>query len=606
MRLGNVYVAPVAEGVSFNPAIHRSLDFVVRQVRISESEGDFPIAEIEVENSGQRPGRVFISIDTLDDAGAVTGTVLMFDGRLDGWPIGPAGAFVTLRYLARRLDWETRRNNVLATFRQLPFQDPLFGDLSDPVEALDALPVKVHWDRANGLPVMSSIVSGPLYIDLGSAWRRDSLQLDMIGRPLAAVDVVVTAEWESRELIEFSLANLFFAAGGNWGMSTLTPQAVFEDWPRPGDTVGGGYVVTASGLGVRGTPNNAPASYSFQQAGNEKKSYKPGDNAPIPMTFPVTYLNPAITVIGARSIARRETISFRLLNGGQAAGIGDIEKIEMSLSGLALDPLSPEWQSDTFYGVGAAVTFAGYLWQCNIAHVSTSSLWSDLRAPNGAARWSLSFQWGAALPSPAADQFFVSDRGAQAVDHAVLVAMTKIAASQRCVEAKVECDLADALHIRCAAEVRLEGPDIPGGGELFGKVTSYTITLADGLSDLEITLGCSAGSGLAGGFVSGQFGRNVQLFSDAVSTRVGYLANSGDFVGPGWPQLRIGIENNGPVQAAALEAGAHPNGTDDLANLLQSRPTRVIFDSGPLDGSETERNFSIQPTAYQGFRQVNI
>lgn len=595
MQLGSVHVAIAADGVAWSAAVHRRSDLSVVSLAISESEGDFPTCELVIDNPAGGPvsrlgaTRILASIDTLDDAGSISGTVLLFDGYLIGWPVGAAGDQVTLRYEARRSDWETLRRQTIAAVSTVPAMLTWFGDMTDPVEAFDASPAILHWDRATGLPVMGSIYGTPGFIDLDTNWRRDGLSLDMAGLPLAAVDVVLKAEWDSREFQSISLASTIDA--GENGLRTYTPDDLVNDWPKRGDTIADGWTVYRSSVGLV-----QEGSLEVYQAVNASRSYEPGDDQPVRMNFRRYDVNPILDVIAGRTIGRTETVTFRMSNAGQAATRGDIEKVELTLSGLTRGDVYPEWKPDTDYGFFATVSFAGFVWECGQQHRSTTSLWADLE------RWNVYLQDGSALGSPAAATFFNSPNGRLAIDHAVLVATTKIAASQRCVEARISCDLVDALHVRCAMAMRLAGDKIPAGdgssdGVMTGKVTSYTIRLGSGLADVDITLAASAGSGVAGA-------GHLSLYP-ADWASVGYGAPDYQVLARNFGPIAVAVSYGDEAQKTALLAGVS-SGNTDLANLLQDIPTVVEFNSPPNEGGETSIALTVMPSPYQGPRQVEL
>lgn len=611
VQLGRIWARLCDENRNWSAEADRVVDLPTYDVTISEDEGEFPVLEIAFENKGVgidtlvggRP-RILLSVDRLDADLKRVDTVLLFDGTLDdAGDVEMGGEDVTLRYEARREDWQTLRDAVLATIG-LPFADPCAGDLSDPVERLDAIPSLVCWSRTTRRPVLSSAIvgGGGTHHDIGTRHVQGACRVHRNGKPLGRVDVVLSAEHTQRRIQDFDVGEMIVAAAGG-ELSTLAPEDLAKDWAKPGSDFSGGYIVSDADLEMLDPPQGSTEVVEFAQAAAAARTFRPGATQPQAVRLRRYWLKPVLSLGATSETKRREEVRFSVYNAGQGAST-DSETIEIKLDRLQLDLAVPDWQPNIHYAQGAIVRFAGFIWRSLKPHDATESLWIDRVYEDDLGRrvyrWELVTADGSPLGSPMAASFFNTVRGWLSIDHAAAAAAQRLAYSQRNWEVEIEVEPLDVLGISTRDTMRVVAPGIiPGeGSEAIGKVKSYKLHLSASEATLSVTLGVSSGSGRAGGT-----GGRVVAWGPNWS-RVAYAAPA--YVAPYAPQMgiaKVTVTNDAPAQIAHLQQAAADG--RDLGDALDEVPTSIHVTVLPTGGGETVMPIMIAVSPYQGFRGIS-
>jgi len=610
-HLGRLWTRACDETHDWSATTDRVLDLPWYGIDIEEGEGDFPSLELKIEADGRTVDeivsglpRILISVDRLYADGSLVDTILLFDGLLDDTgEIEFGDADLTLRYQAIRADWEALQAAVLAGL-SLPIVDPCAGDAGEAHEALDGIPSLVTWSRTTRRPTLSSIVAGGNLFDVGSGFDRESLRIKRKPLPLERVDVVLSGEWTEALIGEYDVgAMIEVAAGGE--LTSLNPAELLEKWPKPGADLGGGYVVSVSSLEDAGVPQGASNEVVVQQAASAGRTFRPGATQPQSIRLRKWWLKPRLLATASSSVKRAEQVLISVYNGGQGAKSG-VERVPLNLDRLAFDAAVADWQPNTHYGKGAIVRFAAYLWRSNEPHDSTSSLWLDrwYRADDGdwSARWEPMPSDGSPLGGPGAATYFQTPRGLLSIDHAILVAIQKLAYSQRSWEATFTVDAFDVLDISCRDMVRIVSDEIPCvGGEVVGKVKSYRFAFSAEDAVCEITIAISTGSGVSGGLGA----RVVSPYAGSVY-RVAYTPPA--FPVPFAPRMGVSdvrVTNEAEEQARLIQEAAAAG--SEVSHALDDAPTSVRVATLPAGGGETSLGIILQGvTAYQGYRGIRL
>ncbi len=614
VELGRFWAKLCDENHNWNAEADRVDDLPHFGVTISEEEGEFPVLEIKFANEGVNVDtllggmpRVLLSIDRLDSDLVRIDTVLLFDGVLDeGADVEFGSDDIVLRYEARRVDWEALRNAILAGIG-LPLADPCAGDLSDPVERLDAIPSLVCWSRTTRQPVLSSAINGGggAHHDIGQRHALGKAVVRRRGKPLGRADVVLSAEWTGRDIDELDVGAMIDTKLGDQGLSTLTPEKLTGNWKKPGEDFSTGYVVSDAGIEAIEPPAGADPVVVLEQAAAAARTFRPGATQPQSVRLKRSWMRPALSLGATSEVKRREEVRFSVYNAGQGAST-DFETIEIKLDRLEFVADVPDWVPNIHYGQGAVVRFAGFIWRSLEPHDSTESLWVDRSYKDDLGRtiyqWELVVLDGSPLGSPMAQSFFNTGRGVLSIDHAVAVASKTIAYSQRNVEVQVELDAIDVLSISTCDTMRVvvDGV-IPGeNSEVIGKVRSYSFNLSASEATCTVVLAVSTGSGSAGGA-----GARTVSWHPAAWARVGYAPPV--YAAPYAPSTgiaNVAITNDADTQIAHLQQ-ASADGRD-LGKALDEVPTSIRVTVLPTGGGETLQSIIIGVTPYQGFRGISM
>ena len=504
--LGQLFIALVNEGEAFNAVTHARADFDVVEYRPRWAEGDFWSCECEIVTPAGgvfRPGskrRVHISEE-------VNGVVrLVFTGRIEGWPIGPAGRTVTLTVMGKPVDAVAAEAAALAGINDDPwfiFTDPAAPRTSEVV--LSARAGLLHWGRGDLPPVVVSLIAGHGLIDIGQGFIEGSLQFDQPAQPIGRVNVTVKAEWAQAVPVKVDLAA---ALGQNGYFGTISAP----DWsgfPKVGEKIGD-WSVIRSGISPRNPPGGV-SQYGPGFTGNAKlnRSLDAGsDLVPTTIQFRRMFFDIDLVAVSMLTANRRETLTFSLAWAGQAiAGYqGTTETIELECRDLRRADNVQDWQAGVAINGGQTVRYDGALWLCLTGHVSSTSLYADFDkwdallfdySPSGGQFMGLFFGAPALLQAQGLSggiQSVVRNPPPNlfALRYGMQQARAKLISGIRIIRASFEVPWEDVRTISGRERIRIADPSIPGG-EMVGKVVEISAELVRGVA--RITIAAAPGNG---------------------------------------------------------------------------------------------------------------
>lgn len=506
MTLGRIFIALVDEGEAFNAGTHARTDFDAVEYRLKWAEGDFWSAEIDIVNvvgGVFRPGskrRIHISEE-------VDGVVRhVFTGRIEGWPIGPAGRALTLTAMGRPVDAVSAEIAALAGINDDPwfiFTDPGAPRTAETV--LAARSALLHWGRDDAAPVLVDILQGQGLIDVGGRHIDATLQFDQPSQPIGSVAVTIKAEWPQAVPVKVDLAA---ALGGDGYFGTISAP----DWsgfPRAGDKIGD-WSVIRSGVSVR-TPPGGVSEYSaaFTGTASLNRSLDVGKaTTPTSIQFRRMFFDIDLVAVSMLTANRRETLTFTLSWAGQeiAGYQGTTEKVELECRDLRRDDNVPDWQAGVAINGGQTVRYDGALWLCLQGHVSSTSLYADFDkwdallfdySPSGGQYLGLFFGAPALLQAQGLSggiQSVVRNPPPNlfALRYAMNQARAKLISGIRIIRASFQVPWQDVRTITGRERVRIVDAAIPGG-EMVGKVVDISADLVLGVA--TITIAAAPGNG---------------------------------------------------------------------------------------------------------------
>jgi hypothetical protein len=222
---------------TFTNAMKRE-DEEVLGFEINHDEGDFATLRLEIRNP--RIGLLNVGRKRWGWF-AVDGTPLFF-GRLVGLPDEINDDLVSLTFVARPLDYQTKKSAVAATMKEVEYFDPLFISLdrqAEPDSVLEARPKVWCIDRVTHAITASHITLGEDgTIDFGGSMYEDSVRCSFAGSPQQKVVITATVSWN-----QYGVGVIRH----KWGsIKTYTGDGLLADWPKAGQKVGAGWTVKAS------------------------------------------------------------------------------------------------------------------------------------------------------------------------------------------------------------------------------------------------------------------------------------------------------------------------------------------------------------------------
>lgn len=566
MAVGTIYFALVDPGTVFDGAIHNVEDEEVFSINISQSEGSFATADIEIKNPSQgllaptRKERAFISYQ---DGASV---VLLFSGRVTGFPSEITGDTVSLEYIAQPDDWEIQQDAFLQTLKVAPQYEELFvpADRRDQAsEILAGRAELLHWARDTNAISTSDIIQGAQFIDFGEELFFDSVNTEIGDPPVSKINLNIEVQWQQLGIGVVDAGAAIKAQFINTAVltpeiNTLTPLAFEEGWQ--GVSIPTGYRVAESKLTpvaddfglVQGNLRSAVATVS----GVDFPTKTGANPTSRTVTVPRVWYNGTLQLQAEYQQKRREVAAIAVFADTQ----------NFSLKGNKEEDLNIRVENPTETLQGAV--------------------------------------HNAKLPSFFYDKvsFAITGNGQKVIEHGLQRAMARLKKSSRIIESTFSGDLDALIVVTLDHSIRIQDDRLPGGS-LRGKVIKYSFSIDGdtGRTDAKITLGAAIGSGgdstptgalseLEVGSVSydNEFGAtpmNSSVFYDLVvlptidePIDVAQMEIDDQYL-----ILSTAASNDGETQDAAFAISTRPdillrdNGTSIAVNLRSMNPLPELF-----------------------------
>ena len=583
--IGSWYFAWVDDSAVFDPTVHNVQDerpiFIARRHR--EGQAARLTVEILAPDSGlleaSREQRAFISVE-LD--GVVT---LFADGRLDAVPAVITERSVQLAFICRPPGADSKLQALLDGAKSRPHWDPWYipaGREDDPGEVLAGRSERVYWPADGGDPQLSDILSGSAgTVDLGGAFDRDSLSVSSDGETIADVELEITARWKQRDSAEIDIGTRLAESFEAGVPNTLTPEQLEADWPSGGDEPGGesGYRLIDSRLERIEPPGGTLGKKVITVSTAVIPTVAPvvRDAGAREVAFERRWYSASARYRAVREQTRTETLTGTLTAGLQerTRGSGQTKQVTADLSDVD-DPDTPIWLLRTDYTEGDRVRFGSRLYEAQQDHTSGLTFGADLEV----GLWDLVGS-SDAIDSAAAS-VFLTTRGEQAAQHAMLRARALLRRAARSQAITVEGRIQDLIGVTLDHDMRVADSRLPGG-EVTGKVieTDLTWDLDGGRVSGQVTIGAAVGTGGSASADSGQTQIEDVVYDDYDAQTpvepVGEMTEDSLV-------MAAEVTDDGAAQAQALDDLPESGGakTEDPEAALGGRPTRVRMDLRPL------------------------
>lgn len=575
--IGRRFIALVPEGEAWNPVTHARTDLNVVSHQLSKSdEAGFWTMEFEIEwEDGVtfNPGSnrcVHFSEEVGDTVEHV------FTGRLEGWPIGAAGKTIRLNAVGRPVDSEAAEIAALAGINDDPYF--LFSDKTDKRTSDTVLASRsalLHWTRTDSAPLLTDIIQGSGFFDIGDNFIEGTLELDQPSEPVSRVDVTVKAEWQADVPVRIDVAGLM-PGGGTFG--SLLNAVDVQDIPQEGSQIGD-WTVIHSNLTPTGRFGYSP-EYSVDNKSNRAISGTAGTE-PTKIKFARNGYDLDLVVMAVRKANIRETLTFSLAWGGQqVTGYeGTTESISLECRNMRIDSVSaptPEFVPYSYVHGGDTFMYDGVPWRCVQSHQAGGTLYDTFDkfdpllfdfSPSGGPTMGVFFGAPVVLsgsgPSGQVQTIYRDPTpGIRAIAYALLMARAKLALGVRVIEASFEVPWEDVRTITGRERIRIADPAIPGG-EMTGKVKSVDANLESGR--VRITIAAAPGNG------------GIEPVAYIPTYASQGLAPAG--------VLQASFQNTYTQQEAYLASLPGSSSSEDLIGKLKDVATKIDIVMSPASGT---------------------
>lgn len=240
---GPFYFAWASSSETTFTSSHYAYDETIFSFTLTHEEGQIPTLEVEILNPNVgllNSGRHQWAWFSWWNGSAV---VPLFFGRLVGIPTDMLGSTVRLQFIARANDYLTRKRNLAQSLKVRPYYDPLFLDEKsrhDPDAILEGYSAAWHVDRTTLDWTISDIVrpeDGTVVFTESDVFY-DSVSVSVGTQPLKTLYVKTDVAWERSATGAVPV--------GLWAVKSWTGNGIISDWPKPGASLGGGWVADQS------------------------------------------------------------------------------------------------------------------------------------------------------------------------------------------------------------------------------------------------------------------------------------------------------------------------------------------------------------------------
>lgn len=470
------YFAWVAPNETSFTQAHAREDERIYSINVSHSEDGFASAEIDIRNPRVgllHPNRktwAWISWDG-DDNSSV-GAEPLFFGRLVGAPTEFQNEIIRLTFKARPADYDARKRVAAAAMKVAPYWDPVWIDPArrdDPDVVLEARSALWHIDRITHSVTASDIIAGEdgtIALGTGDIYH-ESLSMTYEAVPLRQVNVEAEVYWTqtgdgsvdiTRELVKaFRDEGTFHDpdATYNYLIASYTGQGLADDWPEPGDNIGGGWsmgddisLIQADGTIVPRSYKTITVKYETPPENEEDATQKP----PLRLKFPLWVFLPEMAVKYHAERQRQERVTFTLA--------ADVQP-------LLTDVSDDETETIAFSSseVGEYVDGEG--------SNATRPIVDIRRA-----------------------QYFPTDRGLQSIEYLIAVARATMLGRARAIRISADIPFGIATGLSCRMKATITDSRLPGGSAT-GKIAGYSFSCDGNTGKLSgsIRIACTIGQG---------------------------------------------------------------------------------------------------------------
>jgi hypothetical protein len=574
---------------AFDAAFARN-DETMRAFRVSQREGEFAALSVLIEKPSQSlldPDRetwCWLSEQRGSDL------VPLFFGRVVGVPADLQERFVTLEYHAKPADFEAQKRSVAAGLKVAPFWDYAFIDPQfwrDADAALEARTEAWHIDPVTHEVSASSLIEGEdgIVTIAASSIPQGSLSLKYGEAPLRKVQLEMRAMWTqsvsgSLDITSPILA-AFAAAGSDPGFVTsYTGSALYNTWPKKGDTIGSVYTF-------------GPQVIRVADGRALRKKYK---------TVKVQYENaPDLEELGGifSSIVGYGSVGGTTSRNLLADYIDfDFRRWGFTISCTVNFEFEIDRTEDISFNVIADVQ--------NIVNDADDQQSEIITLSSGNIGIEVGLGSAAELPIGAvsAASFFPRPRGLEAIEFGLAHARALLMRRARCVEISIRDLPYDAASdASCRKSATVTHPDLPGGSAT-GKIIAYDFGVDGntGKRSGSITIACMAGKNTAITADTGTptwadldyVGPDVQEMAGdtriAVEGEIEYaLPHGGEIYDPSPAIEHLIVTNGEAAQEAVL--GARFLDVPEACDALNEAATTIDLQMVAIDTSPRVRRF---------------
>lgn len=469
--MGPFYFAYIEPGDAFNAVTHAVEDEKIVSFSFEHTEAEFGLLTMTIRNPRVgmlAPGRKRWAFLSWDNGSEI---VALFKGRIVALPSALNKNLIDVQFIARPSDYAAVKEALAETLRVLPYYDPVFiseDQAADPDVVLEGRTVAWHIDRVTHELTVSDFIEAEdglaTFIEGDVPW--DTVEIELDQPPVRRVRVEATVPWDQNVTGD----GLVLFKGRV--VDTIAGKGLIDGWPAVGDSIGGGWVATAS---------SAKSLYGALTDEEWKNWYTGRDTNLLNRTTPfalelVADFHDTVTNSGGLfNIHDGSTTIFAIVNDRVILDLslgyeGGRKRTDTVIFDLVADTQSIVTEPDDADAVTLKITG------------------NDVGLPLVAE--------GNAIPIGDVQRrsYFTQDRGRQSLQYLIQLARANIINRARAVKITFECSFERAVALSLRKSAVLIDNRLPGGQAL-GKVVAYTFSSVEGKLSGTCTIACSIGYG---------------------------------------------------------------------------------------------------------------
>jgi hypothetical protein len=482
---GPFYFAWCDEATVWGPDLERE-DEEISEYELADAEGSFPSLQTTFRN----PRVGLLGPDRQQWCWFAwfngTAVIALFHGRVVANPENIHAEALTAMFVARPSDYVEQKAALAATMRELPYHDPVFQEQQEVDDDTVLETRALHWQvdpRTLQLGVSNDLEGDETILVTADDHSYAAMETGYGETPLRRVVVKATGTYLQTAKVEVDLTqrlvNAFKGAGSIYPMplvASFTAQGLLDDWPKPGQSLGGGWAMALSSFAIP-APWAGFVPYAVRYTDKSDSTSIIGVDQRDALGNPLPGHGPREFFIGWRNFDVTFGVSPLLVNFTVECDAARKRTEEVTftmnanIQSILTDPGAAEEETITL----------------------TTSLIDQPVDPEGA------------LPigNPAINTYFATDRGQQSLQFMMLLSAARLLRRSRAVTIKFRTPWAFMAEIVSTRKsVRLLDPRLPriSGGDVggaTGKIIDYRLTAnGKGANVCEVTIGCSIGYGV--------------------------------------------------------------------------------------------------------------
>lgn len=462
----------------------------------------------------------------------------LFYGKLMGVPLHVSDLQQKIELFAVPKDYRSQLEKIKKEAHQTAEWDELFVDVEkreDPTEILESRPELFCWNPVTHQVTLSNFFVGRVNRTFNeSQILQNSLKIKIGQLPKPYINLSVVAEWVQEAEGEINLFPFIEKKFSGGKINTLTPKSLLIQWPRKGQLLGrSGYAIVESHL----QPFNPPMTGSLGIYPHFTDQIELLDENAGAIRLRQTWLNGKLKLGWCYKQKRREIVKLKLNHRHQMLSRSEANKLDLT---LRLSDLSKH------------------------------------------------------LPTPATPSFFETERGKQAIGHALKIASCHLAPSSRTYEITIKVPITEALGITLDETITIYHPALTKGSAK-GKLVSYKLHASFEKSWAQLTIAMAAGE-------DGEVkidGFNLVAEAELEGLPLPETLANSDFIDA------LSLRNDAFSQSQIIKQKA-PRNKDELRQILQDNQTEIIFTLRDIRSKDVlERQFVVDtPLFWSAPKQV--